>query len=339
MTAGCSPQVQPFHAAAKQVPEIDDASFRTEDDVQLFSRRWLPRGKPKAVIIAVHGMNDYSHSFEGSGAFFAQHGMAVYAYDQRGFGRSPDIGFWAGEDNLKRDLRDYVATLEKRYPHVPTYILAESMGAAVAIAALSEPGFPHVNGVILSAPAVWGAETIPAFYRGTLWLAAHTVPFKKLYGTELKIIASNNIPMLRALSEDPLIIKGTRVDAVYGMVHLMDSAYLKVPALKTPALLLYGGHDQVIPPYPVQSAIVRFTVPVEYAYYPYGYHMLLRDLQATTVMKDILSWMQHPRQPLPSGFGKVRKPGQRLSEKWPTPLRGELVLPRGYVIPVAGGKH
>ena len=292
LLTACTPSVQPLAPLAADTSELP-------------SQSWLPKNKPRAVIIAVHGMNDYSHSFEGSGTFFRKHGIAVFAYDQRGFGHSANIGIWGGEENLTHDLGQYVGGLKKQYPHIPLYVLGESMGGAVAIAALSNPAFPKINGVILSAPAVWGAETIPAFYRVTLWLAAHTVPYKLLTGSELKIIASDNYPMLRALAADQLVIKGTRVDAVYGMVRLMDRAYEKIPDLKTPTLLLYGANDQVIPAKPIELALTRFSIPITYAYYPHGYHMLLRDLQAELVMRDILSWIQHPKEPLPSGLGKI----------------------------------
>jgi alpha-beta hydrolase superfamily lysophospholipase len=88
----------------------------------------------------------------------------------------------------------------------------------------------------------------------------------------------------------------------------MDSAYEKIPLVKTPVLLLYGAKDQVIPAHPIGHAVQRFTIPIEYAYYPHGFHMLLRDLESEIVMKDILSWIKNSNAPLPSGFGKKKKP-------------------------------
>jgi alpha-beta hydrolase superfamily lysophospholipase len=45
---------------------------------------------PDVVIIAVHGMNDYAGAFHAAGAWWSAHGAIVYAYDQHGFGRSPN---------------------------------------------------------------------------------------------------------------------------------------------------------------------------------------------------------------------------------------------------------
>src|SRR5690606_28118259 len=136
------------------------------------------------------------------------------------------------QENLIDDLRQFVLVLQKKHPGAPVYILGESMGGALAITALSEPDFPKVQGVVLSAPAVWGEETMHPFYRFTLWMAAHTVPSRTFTGSDLQIQASNNFPMLRRMAYDPIIIKSTRTDAVYGMVGLMDTAYSKVPKLQ-----------------------------------------------------------------------------------------------------------
>jgi len=305
--AACTPQTQEFDPAAKTEASIDDETFRAADAALLSQRTWSGVKKPEAVIIALHGMNDYSHAFETSGAYFEEHGVAVYAYDQRGFGRSPNIGIWAGEPNLIGDLKQYVNVLKRVHPKTPIFILGESMGGAVAITALADPDFPKIKGVILSAPAVWGEDTMNPIYRGTLWLAAHTLPFRQMTGSDLKIIASNNYPMLRALFYDPLIIKKTRVDAVYGMVRLMDSAYNSIPQMNTPVLMLYGGKDQVIPPHAINNALTRFSIPVQYVHYPDGFHMLLRDLQGESVMADILSWIKNQDKLVPSGFGVIRE--------------------------------
>jgi len=305
LLVACAPAEQSFQPDAAVKSTLADNAFVTADGTKLPSRSWLPQGNPKAIIVAVHGFNDYSHAFETTGQFFKKRGIAVYAYDQRGFGSAPDTGIWGGEQNFVSDLKEYVERLKSRYPHTPVYILGESMGGALAIIAMADPEFPKVQGVILSAPAVWGDGTLNPFYRSTLWVAAHTLPFETLTGNNLKIMASNNIEMLRRLSADPKVIKKTRIDAIYGMVALMDSAYEKTPEVKTPVLLLYGGQDQVIPKQPIDETLHRFNQKVTYVFYPDGYHMLLRDLQGEQVMKDIQSWITRPSAKLPSGYGQL----------------------------------
>jgi alpha-beta hydrolase superfamily lysophospholipase len=305
-TACATPQEQP-HNNALRPSKLTQYNLVTTDEITLPIRSWPPRGKPKAVIIALHGFNDYSRAFELPGKYMSQHGIAVYAYDQRGFGQACNIGIWPGEENLTHDVADMVRAARKRYPHVPLYVLGESMGGAVAIAALVRPDFPHIDGLILSAPALWGGETMNPFFRASLWALAHTWPQKILTGEDLRILASDNIAMLRALGSDPFVIKGTRVDTVYGLVRLMDTAYNNIGKVNVPMLILYGAHDQVIPPYPMIQALRRINARSTAAYYPLGYHMLLRDLHGDVPLRDIIVWIANKRRPLPSGADKAAK--------------------------------
>src|ERR1700759_2799549 len=85
--------------------------------------------------------------------------IATYAYDQRGFGAATERGFWPGRAALAADAATASRILRRLYPGVSLYLLGDSMGGAVAVAAMTgESGtpVPDVDGVILTAPAVWG---------------------------------------------------------------------------------------------------------------------------------------------------------------------------------------
>lgn len=300
---GCAPRVQqydPPHA----MPQIVNNALLTGSSKVLPVRHWLPEDgqEAKAVIVAVHGFNDYSNAFVNPGHYFAMHGVAVYAYDQRGFGATEERGIWAGKQNLTADLRQMVLAVRDMHPGVPLYLLGESMGGAVVINALAEEEFPEVSGAILSAPAVWGSDAMPAFYRALLWTGAHTLPWKELTGSNLKILATNNIPLLRQMGRDPLVIKKTRLDAIYGIVQLMDDAYDNAAKVGVPLLVLYGMNDQVIPSGPIMHVADTLTTRYKLVYYPKGFHMLLRDLTSEVVMDDVIAWVDNPDGFLPSGY-------------------------------------
>jgi acylglycerol lipase len=299
--ACAAPRMQPQFSVI-QAPELASHALISGDDAALPLQKWLPHGRPKAIIVALHGFNDYSKGFAIPAQYLKHYGIAVYAYDQRGFGRAPNPGIWPGEDNLVRDAANMVAVVKKRYPHTPLYVMGESMGGAVAIAALSRPGFPTVDGLILSAPAVWGGESMSPLWRASLWVAVHVWPGKRLTGEDLHVLASDNLAMLRALSRDPLVIKKTRVDAIYGLVHLMDTAYSRIGSVEVPVFFLYGARDQVIPSEPIADALCKVSGQVTAAYYPMGYHMLLRDLHRNKPLQDIVSWISNQTRPLPSGY-------------------------------------
>jgi acylglycerol lipase len=296
----------------KPQPSLADNRFITADGVALPLRKWLPRGPAgsnvKAVVLALHGFNDYSNAFAGPGKAWAKDGIATYAYDQRGFGAASGRGHWPGRSALAADAATASRILRRLYPNVPLYLLGESMGAAVAIVAMTgESGtpIPDVDGVILVAPAVWDRSTMDLLPRAALWLGVRLMPGLTLTGRGLHIMASDNIPMLRAYSRDPLVIKATRIDAIYGLVNLMDAAVAAAPKLRAPLLVLSGKEDQIIP----RAATRHFlrALPVDpsdhrsLAFYPHGYHMLLRDLDGPIVIDDVAGWMLEPGAPLLSG--------------------------------------
>ena len=296
----------------KPVPHLTEASFIAADGQNLPLRKWLPRGngkgEVKAVILALHGFNDYANAFDGPGEIWAEEGIATYAYDQRGFGAAPERGFWPGRAALAADAATAAQILRRLYPGTRLYLLGESMGGAVAVVALTgESGtqIPDVDGVILTAPAVWGRPTMDLLPRLALWAGVRLMPGLTLTGRGLKIKPSDNIAMLRALADDPLVIHATRIDTIYGLVDLMDAALASGALLDTPLFVMYGAKDEIIPRAPIQRFVDALPAKPngrrKLAWYENGYHMLLRDVEGAVVIADVASWVLTPAAPLPSG--------------------------------------
>jgi acylglycerol lipase len=312
-------------------PHIESAGLRTtspvlgakyivtDDGAQLPLRIWHAENAPIAVVLALHGFNDYSKSFEEPARFWSKNGIITYAYDQRGFGEAPHPGRFASTETLIADLSAASQLLKERHPKLPLYILGESMGAAVIIAAHSSNERPSINrpalgrqigdGIILSAPAVWGRSTMNPFMRVALWIGAHTMPWLKVTGRGLKIRPSDNIEMLRGLARDPLVIKETRIDALYGLVNVMDAALAAAPRLSGRSLILYGAKEELIPSRSIDSLVERLPENSNrrIAHYAKGFHMLLRGLGASEVYGDVAAWITAPGAPLPSGADTVQR--------------------------------
>jgi acylglycerol lipase len=297
----------------KPMPHFTETGFVTADGQMLPLRRWLPKsGAVKAVVLALHGFNDYSNAFDGPGETWAKEGIATYAYDQRGFGAAPERGFWPGRAPLAADVAIAAQILRRTYPGVPLYLLGESMGGAVAVVAMTGESLtpvPDVDGVILTAPAVWGRSTMGLLPRVALWAGVRLMPGLTLTGRGLEIKPSDNIAMLRALANDPLVIHETRIDTIYGLVGLMDAALASAPRLQAPLFMMYGAKDEIVPKEPIRRFVS--ALPPEprrrqrLAWYDNGYHMLLRDLDGPVVIADVASWVLAPAAPLPSGADRV----------------------------------
>ena len=308
LLAGCGPKLAP-PGPAPGVPELlqtglGSASFKTADGYHLTLRRWLTEGAPEAVILGLHGFNDHADFIAPAAEVWRRRGIATYAYDQRGFGTSSVRGLWGGAEQYAKDANSALRLLRRRYPDTPLYLLGESMGGAVAIAALTRSDAAEVQGLILSAPGVRGRDSLPLGHRLGLYLASHTLPWVALRPPRTAAIqASDNIEALIALGQDPLVIKRTRMDTVYGLVNLMDLAQARAGQLKQPLLLLYGEKDALIPPEAIERLWTRLPQEAgnrRRALYPEGWHLLFKDLQAAVIIEDVAHWVKAPDAALPS---------------------------------------
>ena len=166
----CTPQLNP-RGAAVQAPEMRADAFVVEDGAVLPYRRWQPAdaADTRAVIVALHGFNDHSRAWDMPAQAWAARGIALYAYDQRGFGQAPQPGIWAGGASLVADLASVHALVAARHAGVPIFVAGESMGGAVAMLSVFS-----IGGLLMQFPIGWLADR---FDRERLLVACGAVAF------------------------------------------------------------------------------------------------------------------------------------------------------------------
>jgi acylglycerol lipase len=284
-------------------PRLDEDSFVSFDGARLGVTVWPTPEEPTAVVVGLHGMNDYANAFHVAAPVWAEQGIATYAFDQRGYGRSPNRGVWAGQDLIKRDVATFIGLVRARHPGATLTVVGESMGGADAIVTLADPDAPAVDRIVLLAPAVWGWSNQPIPYKTALWITAHVAGPKVMQPPEVlvrNIWPTDNRDELVAMGRDKLMIWGARNDTLYGMVDLMEQAWASTGRLKAPVLYCYGKHDPIIPAKPSFQAAGRLKRTDRSAYYAKGYHLLTRDKQGAKVIADVAAFIRDPRAPLPS---------------------------------------
>ncbi|HEY1384160.1 MAG TPA: alpha/beta fold hydrolase [Dongiaceae bacterium] len=319
LLAACAPRLQEIGPPVDQPRLIENGpsheamttgAIHMPDGVDLPLRVWTPWDRPAdGVILALHGFNDYSKGLASPGKGMARRGFIVYAYDQRGFGQTPQRGIWAGEKQMADDLRVAARLIKARHPDLPLFLLGESMGGSVIMTAAVSGDPPVADGLILAAPAIWGWQTIAPWERAITEGAVHVIPWVTVVPTGVHVLASSNRAALRDLARDPLVIKDTRVDTAYGLVNLMTDAFDAAAKLTKPRwLLMFGEHEAILDRGAVNEALPHFLdLPPDQgriAIYPGGYHLLLRDFNQYAVYDDMAAWMRDPKAPLPSGADK-----------------------------------
>jgi alpha-beta hydrolase superfamily lysophospholipase len=277
---------------------VDQGHFQSSDGFTLAFSEWPavpPAADPKAVIVALHGMNDYGNFIKDAATFWQAQGITTYAYDQRGFGRTEGNGRWPGHDVMAHDARVFLALVRARHPGARVYLLGESMGGAVAMVAAAAQPKLEADGLILVSPALWGWSNLDLLKRTSLWTMMQLAPGSRLSGRGLNVRPSDNEKMLIAMGEDPFVIKTTRVDALYGLTTLMETAWQSRTGITTPTLILYARGDEVVPATPIETAAASIPGTRRKVAYDDGYHMLLRDLKAERTWREINAFVTEAR--------------------------------------------
>lgn len=129
-------------------------------EAELYTKTWLPDGPPKAKLIMIHGFSDHVGRYYDFFPTLARAGIAVYGFDQRGWGRSvkkpAERGLTGPTSTVTADM---AAFIRAQLPsEVPVFVLGHSMGGGQVATLASDPGYAElvaqVRGWILESPFI-----------------------------------------------------------------------------------------------------------------------------------------------------------------------------------------
>jgi alpha-beta hydrolase superfamily lysophospholipase len=273
------------------LPALTAGALVTGDGEQLPLISWLPDRSPAALILGLHGYGDYRRAFDLAGPWLAARGVALYAYDQRGFGETRARGYWAGADTLIDDCADAVRVLRAAHPEIPLVVLGESMGGAVALAGIGGGAVVGVDRLIVAAPAVRGGVPLRQLHDLALRVASLALPW---LAVELR---RGGRPWLdpqesSRLADDPLILRQLSVGTYDGLIELTNRATAYPGSALPPTLLLYGELDRTIPRVAIDHLAARLGDQGTLRLYPERHHLLLHETDAQAVFTDCLAWLR-----------------------------------------------
>ena len=277
----------------------DGLEFSYKDNFN--ERYWKADSQTEFVIIAIHGYNDYSYSFEYPANVFKKFGIDTFSFDLRGFGKNMDHGNWFPLEVHINDIEIFLQKIKFKNPKKKIFLLGESMGGAIVVSMVNQKKIP-IDGVILVAPAIWDF-TKKNFFKSTLLnFFSKIFPNQTLSGDGIiNVKPSNNIEMLKQFSSDSNVIHKPTLKSLNGIIKLMDKSfiealtYLKNPRYET--LIILPMKDEIVPRKPLLSILRTKEVKknvgkkIQIGVYPNNYHMILRDLEGDEVSREIKEWL------------------------------------------------
>ena len=130
--------------------------IQCDDGHQMPVYAWLPAIPAAAVLHIAHGMAEYAERYERIASFFAAHGIAVYAHDQRGHGKAvadTNQQGITGHDWFNQQVKDMDLCMQhhrKTHPGIKIFLLGHSMGSFLSQRYFQLFG-KNIDGLILSA--------------------------------------------------------------------------------------------------------------------------------------------------------------------------------------------
>ncbi len=112
---------------------IREERFDGKSGLNIFMRSWRPDVPARAVVVIVPGFNSHSGYYNWTGEELASIGVAAYAVDLRGRGRSDGERFYVDSfGDYVNDVDELVKLAKTREPGLPMFMLGHSAGGVVA---------------------------------------------------------------------------------------------------------------------------------------------------------------------------------------------------------------
>src|SRR5262245_57004397 len=142
-------------SAAPTVAKASEHTLTLRDGTSLFYRAWLPEKPTTQALLLFHRGHEHSGRWLETVTALGLQDVAVFAWDQRGHGRSPgERGSAPDLSTVARDADEWARHLAHTYGLAlqDTVVLAHSLGAVIAAAWVHDFA-PPIRGMILATPA------------------------------------------------------------------------------------------------------------------------------------------------------------------------------------------
>jgi alpha-beta hydrolase superfamily lysophospholipase len=214
----------------------------------------------------------------------------VAAHDQRGHGRTPgkrgDFAF----DDLVGDLDRFVEVVADRWPGLPLFVVAHSLGALVTLRWAAGCVPPFVRGAVLSSPPLGIVEGIPWWKRRLFLALARTAPRLSLPRRPVVEKLTGDPERVAAWRGDPLRHGRITPRAMVGIAAAIDAAREAPLAIQLPLLVLIAPEDAVVDSGAAVAWAAESCAEVSVVELPGARHEILNDLEREAVFDRICDW-------------------------------------------------
>lgn len=217
--------------------------WKSSDGLEMYSRGWAPKGKPKAAVALVHGHGEHIGRYAHVGAALTEKGFALLGFDLRGHGKSGGPrGHTPTYDSLMDDIAAFLVQVDGRYPGLPRFLYGHSLGGNLVLNyALRRK--PDINGIIATGPWLKLAFQPPAT-KVTLGRIMNGIApgFTQASGLDTKML-SHDPAVVTAYENDPLVHSKISARLFVGIYESGLWALEHAADFPLPLLIMHGSAD------------------------------------------------------------------------------------------------
>ncbi|MBS1724751.1 MAG: lysophospholipase [Armatimonadetes bacterium] len=269
---------------------MKEGFFEGIGGLRIFTRTWMPEGDPRAVLVLVHGFNSHSGQYAWVAEQMAARGLAVYALDLRGRGKSDGERFYVESfQEYVEDVSALVTRVKQEVPGKKVFLLGHSAGGVVSCAYCLDHQ-AELNGLICESFAF--KVPAPEFALAVLKGLSHVTPHAhvlKLHNADF----SRDPSAVAVLDADPLIANEVQPTKTVAEMAIADERLKDgFPSITLPVLILHGTADKATKPSGSQEFYDRAgSTDKTLKLYEGHYHDLLNDIGKEQVLTDVQGWI------------------------------------------------
>lgn len=260
-------------------------------DITLRSHTWRTKGKPKAVVMIVHGIAEHMGRYDHVAHHLSRQGYLVASYDQRGHGKSGGDPAYIGDwDEYLDDLKVWHKYLQGQHPNLPFFFFSHSLGGLVVFHYLVRDE-PDIDGAVFSAPALKVSDEVSPLLQKVAPLLARFFPRFKATRLNVQHISKDQ-QVVDDYINDPLVYSGG-ICAKTGAVVLAATKRVAelFPRFEVPFLVMHGSEDKLTDP-KVSRAFYEEASSTDKKHIEFKglYHELVNEPEKQKVLKEMTSW-------------------------------------------------
>jgi alpha-beta hydrolase superfamily lysophospholipase len=272
--------------------KYDHGTFTSADDTDIYYLSWTPT-PARGLLVVAHGLGEHGGRYRHVVDAVAPLGLAVWALDHRGHGRSGGRrGHLMAFSEFIVDLRAFVDLAKTREPGKKTFLLGHSLGGLIALTyALAHPD--TIAGVVASAPALRIAVEVPKIKAAVGRKLSDLWPTLAMGNGLNPADLSHDSREVQMYKDDPLVHDRVTTRFFVEFTDRMRATAAGAADLALPCLIQQGSADAIVHPDGARAFFADLGAADRTLHVYDGlFHEIYNEIQRARPLADLAAWLQ-----------------------------------------------